>query len=111
MTLTWRPQANPDTVTRGEQIDHISQQKLLEVLSEVGVLTVSERWHLSGCHDCARSLEFLRDLRESSAQISKGNPAGPDQAFTISTQISKGNPAGPDQAFTISTDFKSDSAS
>jgi hypothetical protein len=51
------------------------------------VLTVNERCHLSGCDDCKRSLEVLRNLRQTSAQISKRNPTDPDQAFTIATDF------------------------
>jgi hypothetical protein len=97
VTLTWRPQPTPDNALGGDKIDHISQQKLLESLSQLSVLTVNERWHLSGCDDCRRSLEVLRNLRESRVQTS--------------AQTSKRNSTDPDQAFTISTDFKSDNAS
>ena len=97
MTLTWRPQPIPDTTPNGDRILHISQQKLLEFLSELYVLTADERRHLSNCADCGHSFEVLRNLREARLQNS--------------TQISARNPTDPDQAFTISTDFKSDTAS
>jgi hypothetical protein len=97
VTLTWRPQPVPDTALSGDQIDHISQQKLLESLSGLYVLTANENGHLSGCDDCRRSLEVLRNLREG--------------RFQTSARTSQQHPTDPDQAFTISTDFKSDTAS
>jgi hypothetical protein len=45
--------------------DHVSEQKLVESLAHQLVLTMGERWHLSGCDRCARSLDLLRKLREA----------------------------------------------
>ena len=54
-----------DGVTaRSVQLDHISQEKLVESLSTMSALTVNQRWHVSGCDRCARLLDVLQRLRE-----------------------------------------------
>jgi hypothetical protein len=44
---------------------HISQDKLVASLAHEFALTIGERWHLSGCERCARSLNVLRQLRDA----------------------------------------------
>jgi hypothetical protein len=45
--------------------EHISQDKLVASLTHEFALSIGDRWHLSGCDRCARSLDLLRKLREA----------------------------------------------
>jgi hypothetical protein len=54
-----------NTTDSTDESDHISQEKLLQSLAHQLVLTVNERWHLSGCDRCNRTRDVLRKLRDA----------------------------------------------
>jgi hypothetical protein len=64
VTLRWKP-SRFELPINSFDAEHISQEKLVESLAHQLALTINERWHLSGCDRCARSLDVLRKLRDS----------------------------------------------
>lgn len=63
VTNMWRSLMSQEAPVNTSQTKHISDEKLVEFLSNAYALRVDERWHLRGCDHRARSFDVLRKLR------------------------------------------------